>query len=206
VKETTLSVDRSASPNRTKPYDRVLRRGRHQPGRRASVFQVCQRPSIGKGNPDPHARQERQASSVSRPLEGQQRRKSPVRRCFKSRSSVETEFAGSLRLPVCFSGGSPASCPGSRQPTHDHRHVRFGQGHTYEFATRTQEKNAQKTRPGSFFRRPGIWRRSSPIFDEKCRVTLSHTHYTVLPASHNHRKSHPRLAATCRRHKTPLTA
>jgi hypothetical protein len=33
----------------------------------------------------PHVRQERQASSVRQPLEGQQRRKSPVRRCFKSR-------------------------------------------------------------------------------------------------------------------------
>jgi hypothetical protein len=53
------------------------------------------KPSLGMGNPVPHARQERQASSVSQPLEGQQRRKSPVRRCFKSRSSAEAEFAGS---------------------------------------------------------------------------------------------------------------
>jgi len=42
-------------------------------------------PSFGREKSRPHARQDRQASSVSRPLEGRQRRKSPVRRCFKSR-------------------------------------------------------------------------------------------------------------------------
>jgi hypothetical protein len=42
-------------------------------------------PSFGGEKSLPHARQDRQASSVSRPLEGRQRRKSPVRRCFKSR-------------------------------------------------------------------------------------------------------------------------
>ena len=42
-------------------------------------------PSFGGEKSLPHARQDRLASSVSRPLEGRQRRKSPVRRCFKSR-------------------------------------------------------------------------------------------------------------------------
>jgi hypothetical protein len=96
-------------------------------------------PSIGKGNPDPHARQERLASSVSRSLEDQQRRKSPVRRCFKSRSSAENgvrRFASGCRNDF---DGSPASCPVPRRPTHDHRHVRFGQDVIYAISFRLQE-------------------------------------------------------------------
>jgi hypothetical protein len=53
----------------------------------ASQANACDdsQPSFGGEKSLPHARQDRQASSVSRPLEGRQRRKSPVRRCFKSR-------------------------------------------------------------------------------------------------------------------------
>jgi len=96
-------------------------------------------PSIGKGKPDPHARQERLASSVSRSLEDQQRRKSPVRRCFKSRSSAENgvrRFASGCRNDF---DGSPASCPVPRRPTHDHRHVRFGQVGNYAVSRGLQE-------------------------------------------------------------------
>lgn len=82
---------------RVNARDPVMRRrlkNEHKHTKETCVVSFTQ-PSIGKGKPDPHARQERLASSVSRPLEGRQRRKSPVRRCFKSRSSAETEFAGS---------------------------------------------------------------------------------------------------------------
>ncbi len=126
---------------RVNAKDPVMRRrlkNEHKHTRDACVVSFTQ-PSIGKGNPDPHARQERLASSVSRSLEDQQRRKSPVRRCFKSRSSAENgvrRFASGCRNDVDV---SPASCPVPRRPTHDHRHVRFGQSGNYAVSRGLQE-------------------------------------------------------------------
>lgn len=48
-----------------------------------------------EGRSRPHARQERQASSVVDLWRADRDQKSPVRRCFKSRSPVQTGFAGS---------------------------------------------------------------------------------------------------------------
>ena len=51
--------------------------------------------------------------------------KSPVRRCFKSRSPVEDRvrrLASGCRFML---DDFPASCPEHHRPTHDHRHVRM---------------------------------------------------------------------------------
>mgnify|MGYP003349398886 FL=1 len=147
---------------RVNAKDPVMRRrlkNEHKHTRDACVVSFTQ-PSIGKGNPDPHARQERLASSVSRSLEDQQRRKSPVRRCFKSRSSAENgvrRFASGCRNDVDV---SPASCPVPRRPTHDHRHVRFGQSGNYAVSRGLQEifcgdtKVFSRRRSCEFIKRP----------------------------------------------------
>ena len=89
-----------------------------RPARKTSLF----------GKPALEAdRDEKARSVVALSRDPPCRRSSPVR----------------LRLPVCFSGVSPASCPASRQPTHDHRHVRFGQGPNDPKPTDVQEKNAR---------------------------------------------------------------
>jgi hypothetical protein len=74
--------------------------------RRGRVFRLGRAPSaesttiVWRGKSLPHARQDRQASSVRRPLESRQRRKSPVRRCFKPRPPLERGAPVRLRLPV----------------------------------------------------------------------------------------------------------
>ena len=157
---------------RVNAKDPVMRRrlkNEHKHTRDACVVSFTQ-PSIGKGNPDPHARQERLASSVSRSLEDQQRRKSPVRRCFKSRSSAENgvrRFASGCRNDVDV---SPASCPVPRRPTHDHRHVRFGQSGNYAVSRGLQEifcgdtKVFSRRRSCEFIKRPD---QISPIESQK---------------------------------------
>ena len=73
---------------------------------------------------------DKQASSVLT-FGGPTRPKKPVRRCFKSRPSLRTRYAGfasGCRLGVSrtrtFSGGCPASCPDAHQPARNHGHVR----------------------------------------------------------------------------------
>jgi len=85
-----LKRRRAARPTRK---GQMLRRGR--------AFRLGRAPSaefttiVWRGKSLPHARQDRQASSVRRPLESRQRRKSPVRRCFKPRPPVGAGCAGS---------------------------------------------------------------------------------------------------------------
>ena len=76
-----------------------------------------------EGKFPPHARQERQASSVITQWTRNRDQKSPVRRCFKSCPPLGGVHRCNLWLPVVWIN-SLASCPDSLSPTHDHRHVR----------------------------------------------------------------------------------
>ena len=51
---------------------------------------------------------------------------------------LRAEFAGSPPAAGFCTDGLPASCPDPRRPTHDHRHVRFGQNCRYALSPRTQ--------------------------------------------------------------------
>ena len=68
--------------------------------KRADDRPSVSKPSFGKENSLPHARQDRQASSVSRPLEGRQRPKKPGPSLLQVASPVGRGAPVCLRLPV----------------------------------------------------------------------------------------------------------
>ena len=99
-----LSVRSSKAESQRRPgpsNGQVLRRSRKDRrrtfGSQAAIVWI-------RRKPHPHARQDRQASSVRAGLWRADRdQKSPVRRCFKSRLPLERDAPVLLRLPV-FSG------------------------------------------------------------------------------------------------------
>src|SRR6201987_2424001 len=93
---------------------------------------------VWRGKTLPHTRQDRQASSVSRPLEGRQRRKSPVRRCFKSRPP----FGGVRRFASGCRSFLAVNRPLVRIPANRHATTgtcEIGQGPTYANRPALQE-------------------------------------------------------------------
>ena len=110
---------------------------------------------------------DKQASSVLT-FGGPTRPKKPVRRCFKSRPSLRTRYAGfasGCRLGVSrtrtFSGGCPASCPDAHQPARDHGHVRNWAG--LEIGASPSDHKRFLTFPGFFLRIVLVARRNRPI-------------------------------------------
>ena len=77
------------------PRGQMLRRGLETPKQTSGSG-----PSFGKEDSLPHARQDRQASSVSRPLEGRRRPKKPGPSLLQVASPVGRGAPVCLRLPV----------------------------------------------------------------------------------------------------------
>ncbi len=89
---------RLKSRDRRASHDQMLRRGRL--GLAGQKPAPLSQPSFGGEESLPHARQDRQASSVSRPLEGQRRPKKPGPSLLQVASPVWRGAPVRLRLPV----------------------------------------------------------------------------------------------------------
>ena len=123
-------------------------RWRHETVAGSTTRRCCL--GLDLGEPDPHAGQEKQASSVPT-FGGSTRPKKPVRRCFKLRPPWRAGFAGfasgcrslfgtrflgrgsvsGISIPQVRThvpGGCPASCPDAHRPARGHRHVRIWAG------------------------------------------------------------------------------
>ena len=88
-------IARGGEPRATPRGDQMLRRS-FAP---RTIVRVS-KPSFGKEESLPHARQDRQASSVRRPLEGRQRPKKPGPSLLQVASPVGRGAPVCLRLPV----------------------------------------------------------------------------------------------------------